>query len=556
MWEAEAAPWLLAFRPIPIDQSTSHPINLFAMNERYDAVIIGGGHNGLVAGALLAKAGKRVLILEKRQTLGGSAATEEIFPGFKFNTGGEDAGLFRPELVKELALERHGLTWLEGPAVAFAPREDGPGLTLWRDPTRTQAELAEGISAKEAASYHRFTQLVARMAQVLDRAMLQTPPNPKEFDPRELLPWAMTGLKLRQLGKRDMMEFLRILPMSVREFLDEWFEDPFLKGLLATQGVAGTMQGPYAAGTAYLFLYHHLGGGQGVRASRFVKGGVGQLSVALASAAALHGATVRLGAGVARIRTSYGQVTGVLLEDGQEIPARAVLSSADPRRTLFDLLGPQELEPRVMRRVRNIRFRGSTAKVNLALRGLPRFHGQESQEQLTGHVVISPSMAYLERAYDDAKYGRPSQEPALDVVIPTLLDPSLAPEGHHILSVTVQYAPYALAEGTWDEQREALGDRVVALLARYAPDLPDRVLHRQVLTPLDLEREYGLTEGSIYHGQMDLDQQLFMRPIPGYGQYAMPVGNLYLCGAGAHPGGGITGAPGLNAAREVLRALG
>jgi phytoene dehydrogenase-like protein len=527
------------------------------MNKRYDAVIIGGGHNGLVAAALLAKAGKQVLVLERRSTLGGAAATEAIYPGFKFNVGASNAGMFRPELISALELDRHGLQFVTSPVVAYAPQPDGPGLTLWRDRQRTQAEFAY-VSPHDAAMYQGFTQLIGRLTQVLDGMVTLTPPNiVEQLNPLDLFPWAKTALRLRQLGKKDMMEFVRILPMTVSELLNEWFESEAVKGLLAGPGVSGVMQGPYASGTAFMFLYHHLSGGDGVRATRFVRGGMGQLSVALASAATLYGAEIRLGAEVQRILVKSDEATGVLLSNGDEISAKTVLSGADPRRTLFGLVGPHYLEPRVMRRVRNIRFRGSTAKVNLALAGMPRFSGLKDgdTERLSGHIVISPSVEYLERAYDDAKYGQYSAHPYLDVVIPSLLDPSLAPAGQHVMSITMQYAPYHLREGDWDQAREGLGDLVVDTLSEYAPNLRELILHRQVLTPLDLEREIGLTEGSIYHGQMDLDQLLFMRPIAGYGRYGMPIRNLYLCGAGSHPGGGVTGAPGMNAAREVLKAL-
>lgn len=524
------------------------------MNTSYDIIIIGAGHNGLVTAAYLARAGKRVLVLERRATLGGAAATEEIFSGFKFDTGASEAGLLRPEIVADLDLPRHGLEFLTSPAAVFAPQPNGDSLTLWRDEQSTLAEIARH-SAKDAERFPAFLRLVKRLTEVLQRIMLLTPPNVAELKFEELLPWLNSGRKLRQLGKHDMMEFLRVLPMPVTEFLDEWFESEALKAVLGAAGVTGSMQGPQASGTAFVMLYHHLGAANGgFKASVRVKGGMGSLAAALAGAAKKYGTEIRRAAEVVRIKVEDGRATGVVLAGGEEIAARAVVSNADPRRTFLDLVGAPRLGPTFVRRVRNIRLRGTTAKMNLALRGLPRFNGMPKNEDcLSGHVLICPSLEYLERAFDDAKYGRFSQKPCLDLVIPTLLDPGLAPAGRHILAVTMQYAPYRLRESHWEKERDKLGDHFVATLAEYAPSLPDLILHRQVLTPLDYEREYGLTEGGEFHGQMGLDQLLFMRPVAGYGRYRTPVGNLYLCGAGTHPGGGVTGAPGYNAAREILK---
>jgi phytoene dehydrogenase-like protein len=521
----------------------------------YDAIVVGGGHNGLVTAACLAQAGHSVLVLEQRDTLGGAAATETVFPGFKFNTGAHDAGLFRPEVLAALDLERHGLAFLESPVAAFAPQLDGRGLTLWTDLAKNQAEIG-AFSEADADRFPAFVRAVTQMAGVLDGIMTLTPPHLAHSGPADLLPWLQVGLKLKRTGKREMMAFLRVLPMTVAEFLNEWFESEVLKGALGAAGILGSMQGPQASGTAFMMLYHYLGAAPGgFRASRFIRGGIGQLAAALAGAARSHGVEIKTGAGVSRIVVEQDRATGVQV-DGQTISARVVISNADPRRTFFDLVGAPLLEPRFMRRVRNIRFRGSTAKVNLALGDLPRFTTQtDGEAQLGGHILISPSLDYLERAYDEAKYGRFSRQPHLDVVIPSILDPSLAPAGQHVMSITMQYAPYHLREDDWETQRETLGDTIIDTLAEYAPNLKDLILHRQVITPLDWERDYGLTEGGIFHGQMGLDQLLFMRPVAGYGQYRTPIDGLYLCGAGAHPGGGVTGAPGFNAAREVLKDL-
>lgn len=545
-------------------------------NNTYDAIIIGGGHNGLVTASYLAKAGKKVLVLERRDTLGGAAATEEIWPGFKINTGASDVGMVRPEIIAELGLRQHGLDFIESPVTAFAPQPDGPALTMWRDPRETKAEIAR-FSAADAEKFPAFIRLVTALTSILDQIMTTIPPTLEESKAGDLIAWAKLGLKLKGLGQREMMESLRTLPMTAQEFLDEWFESEALKGLLGAAGISGIMQGPQSSGTAFVMLYHYLGTADGgFKATRMVRGGTGQLAAALASAARRYGAEIRTGAEVSQIvleeNPSSGAVyaAGVALARGETVQAKAVISNADPRRTLFGLVGAPNLEPHFVRRIRNMRFRGCTAKVNLALSGLPEFtslpagNAVENNAYLGGHIIISPSLEYLERAYDHAKYGRFSEQPYLDVVIPTVLDPSLAPAGQHVMSITMQYAPYnlrgssgAAEQGSgWDErQKQALGDKVIDTLAHYTPNLKDLIRHCQVITPLDWEQEYGLTEGNIFHGEMTLDQLLFMRPVPGYGQYRTPVERLYLCGAGTHPGGGVTGAPGYNAAREILSDL-
>ncbi len=521
------------------------------MNAIYDAIIIGAGHNGLVTAAYLAKAGRRVLVLERRETLGGAATTEEIFPGFKFNTGAHDAGLFRQEIIDEHDLKKHGAEMIESPVAAFAPQPNGTSLTLWRDQEKNIAEIAK-FSKADAEKFPAFIRLVSKLAEILNSIMLLTPPSVTQNTLDELLAWAKAGLKLKRAGKHEMMEFLRVLPMTVTEFLNEWFGNEALKAVLGSAGVSGSMQGPQASGTAFMMLYQYLGAENGgFKSSRFVKGGIGQLAAALASVARQHGAEIRTGAEVAQIKLNDGKAIGIVLKNGAEISARVVISNADPCRTFFDLAGAPNLGPTFVGRVRNIRFRGNTAKVNLALSDLPRFRSPEAH--LSGHIIICPSLEYLERAYDDAKYGRYSQKPYLDIVIPTVLDSSLAQAGKHVMSITMQYAPYKLRESNWDEIREKLGDHVINTLAEYAPNIKDLILHRQVITPLDWERDYALTEGCIFHGQMGLDQLLFMRPVAGFGQYRTPIENLYLCGAGTHPGGGVTGAPGHNAAREILK---
>ncbi len=531
------------------------------MKKTYDAIIIGAGHNGLVTAAYLAQAGRSVLVVERRETIGGAAATEEVFPGFRVNTGAADAGLFLPEIVADLKLKQHGLEFIESPAIIHALQPEGNGLTLWRDQTKTIKEIAR-FSQTDAEKFPAFATLICRLVEVLRGMLTRTPPTLPEYQYGELLTWASVALKLKRLGNQDMVEFLRILPMPVDELLDAWFETPALKGALGTAGVTGTLQGPFAAGTALMLLYNAIGAPDGgVRASRFVRGGTGQVSEALANAARGFGAEIRTGAGIARIHLEDDRATGVILESGEEIQAKAVISSANPGQTFFDMVGAPELEIDFVRSVKNIKYRGSTARVNLALRGLPNFTGaangaDQEKAHLRGHLLICPNLRYLERAYDDAKYGRISTNPSLDMVIPTLSDTSLAPAGQHLMSIDVRYAPYHLREGNWDNAGQELGKRVINLLAEYAPNIKDIILHKQVITPLDYERDYGLPEGSIYHGQMGLDQVLIARPVGGYTRYRTPIENLYLCGAGTHPGGGVTGAPGYNAAREILKGGG
>jgi phytoene dehydrogenase-like protein len=533
------------------------------MEQIYDAVIIGAGHNGLVTAALLAKAGFETLVLETRQVLGGAAATEEVFPGFQVNTGADDAGLFSDKIVAELDLAAHGLEFLKSDVAVFAPQLDGSALTLWCDEARSAAELGRlgGIGRRDAKRYPDFAAMMNRMAEALRGMLLLTPPNLMDRQISEGTTWGRFGLNLRRMGGKEMMELFRVLPLSAADHLNEWFESEALKGTIAVPALLGNQLGVRGAGTNFMLLYQNA---NGFMRPRSVKGGMGRLSAALAAAAEARGAKIRLDSPVERILLDGDRAVGILLKDGQQISARFVVSNADPRRTLFGLVGPTNLEPRFMRQVRNIIYRGVTTKMNLAVGGLPHFIGQTNSDQLTGRIRISPSLEYLERAYDAAKYRNFSPSPILDITIPTLLDPALAPEGQHILSITMQYAPFKLqndkvakgqGESYWEDQRQRLGDVILNTLSQYAPGLESLVLHRQILTPLDWEREYGLTEGNIHHGQMSLDQLLIMRPISGWSRYSTPIENLFLCGAGTHPGGGVTGAPGYNAAREVLKAI-
>jgi phytoene dehydrogenase-like protein len=537
-------------------------LNQSLSKSNYDAIVIGGGHNGLVAAAYLAKEGQRVAVIERRPVLGGAAATEEIFPGFRANTGAGDAGLFLDQIVMDLNLKNHGLEFVTSPVLSLSLQTEEPPLALWRDQDRAAAEIAR-FSESDSQKYADFLDQMDRFANVLDFMRIQSPPSVPRIRYRELWPWLRVALKAKRLGNQEMMSLLRILPMPVAEFLDEWFETPLFKAAMGFRAVTGGFQGPRAAGTTFTFLYHGLGAGRGNWfASRFVRGGMGELSRALAKAAQHYGAGIISGQTVTRIIVERNRAVGVALGSGERISSQVVISNADPRHTYFDLVGPEQLEVRFVREIKNIQFRGSTARVNLALSGLPLFKGLdllggsvELAERLSGHILICPDLDDLERAYDDAKYGRISQNPCLDILIPTILDPSLAPEDHHIMSIDVRYAPYLLSEGTWDQEKETLKERVIGILERYAPGIKSLILHQSILTPWDYEQVYGLPEGSIYHGQMSLDQLFFMRPVPGCERYQGPVENLFLCGAGTHPGGGVSGAPGLNAAREVIKGL-
>lgn len=524
----------------------------------YDALVIGGGHNGLVAAGYLAKAGLRVLVVERRPVLGGAASSEPLFPGFQVDCGAYNGASFLRRIVQDLRLKSFGLEFIDAPVAAHLVGLDSPSLTLWRDLSQCRASIARHSPA-DADQYPAFIQQMASLTTVLRETMTLAPPQLPHLEVGELASWLRVAVKARRLGERRMMDFLRVLPMPVADYLDEWFESGLLKAAIASLGVVGRPLGPRAPGTALALLYQACSDWEtGLPGVRQVRGGMGQLGAALAAAARRCGAQLRTGAGVERILLEGDRATGILLEGGEQVKAKAILSNVDPRRTFFDLVGAEYLPVSFVREVKNIRFRSAVLRVNLALDGLPDFSPGHSMQadapaSLSGRILVCPDLDYLERAADDAKYGRFSERPYVEAFIPTLLDPSLAPPGKHLMIVSAQYAPYHLVESDWDACREAAANRLVSLLSEYAPGLDQFILYRHVLTPLDLERQYSLPEGDIFHGQMDLDQLLFMRPVPGYSQYSTPIANLYLCGAGTHPGGGVTGAPGYNAARRVLK---
>src|SRR6266496_525136 len=476
------------------------------MTERHDVVVIGGGHNGLTAAAYLARAGLRTLVLERRHVLGGAAVTEEVFPGFRFSVASYVVSLLRPEIIRELDLPRHGLEILPLDGT-FTPLDDD---YLWRvnDHWATMRELRRW-SRTDAEAYEEYGQLMVDMARFIKPILSIVPPDPARPDPRHWLPVARLARRFTKLPQRHQATFVQLMTMSAADFLDQWFETDPLKATMAASGIIGTFQGVRSPGTAYVLLHHYMGEIDGsFRAWGIPKGGTGSISEAIASAARGFGAEIRCEAPVARILTGAGRATGIGLESGEELEAPAVLSSADVRQTMLDLLEPGTLDQDFEREVRRFKFRGSSGKVNLALDALPEFtclpSAETGGEHLRGAISFSPSVDYMERAYDDAKYGRFSRRPYIDMVIPTLVDPAMAPPGKHVMSCFVQFAPYHLADGeVWDDaQREAFGDAVVDTIAERAPNIRDLMLHRQILTPLDIEREMGLTEGNIFQGEL------------------------------------------------------
>ncbi len=518
------------------------------MQAAYDVVVIGGGHNGLVAASYLARAGRRVVLLERSSGLGGAVATDQIRPGFRAPAGAALCGLLRPEIIDDLELIRHGLAF-----VPFDPTAvvlgDGKPLRLWRDPRKAQFELAASSPA-DAAAYPRFLALMAEIAKVIDPVLLSIPPSVE--DPSIADGWFLLGraLRLRRMGRETMYEALRMPPMSLRDYLGEWFEDERLRASLSVDALSGMFRGPWSPGTAFGLVHHFLaqaGGGMWA----FIRGGSATLPQALAEAARESGVAIRTNAEVRRILSPDGRATGVELATGERIAARAVVSTADPKRTFLQLADPLALGAEFQLRVRNYKSEGVVSQVNIALDGVPQMPAL-GDGGVPPHVQIAPSLEYIERAYDAAKHGGVSESPVLDVTVPTTVDPSLAPAGKHILSVLVQYTPYHLRKGDWEDQRGPLGERVLDQLQEFIPNLRAILAGIGVLTPLDLERRFGLTGGHIFHGEMTLDQQFVLRPVPGWGRYRTPIPGLYLAGSGAHPGGGITGAPGYNGARAVL----
>jgi phytoene dehydrogenase-like protein len=522
---------------------------------KYDAVVIGGGHNGLTCAAYLARAGRKVLVLERRHVLGGAAVTEEVFPGFKFSVASYVVSLLRPEIIRDLDLPRHGMELLPLDGT-FTPMPSGDYLWRVNDHYKTRREIARH-SKLDAEAYDEYGKAMIEMGRFAKPILSMTPPDPTSLDPRGLLELLSIGKRFRAMRHHDRVNQIQLLTMSAVDFLDQWFETDVLKATMSASGIIGTFLGVRSPGTAYVLLHHYMGEIDGsFRSWGLSRGGTGAVSNAIAAAARELGAEIRTEAPVAQIRRKGQRATGVVLDNGDEITADVVVSSVDPNLTFLKFMDPRELPDDFVEGVRRYKYRGSSGKVNLALDGLPEFTSLPGRgHHLRGAISISPSVDYMEQAYDDAKYGRFSRRPYMDIVIPSLTDSSVAPPGKHVMSCFVQYAPYHLREGSWDNQREAFGDAVIDAIAEHAPNIKNIILHRQVLTPLDIERTFGLTEGNIFQGELTLEQLFFLRPVPGWAQYATPVDRLYMCGSATHPGGGIMGAPGKNAAERILREV-
>jgi phytoene dehydrogenase-like protein len=521
----------------------------------HDVIIIGGGHNGLVAACYLAKAGLKTLILERRDLVGGTVITEEFHPGFRCSTVLQNGGALLPQIMANLQLHQHGLEILQPPARVTTLEEDR-SLTIYNDSTRTAKEL-ETLSTADATSYPAFAKSLANLGRVLAPLLAMTPPTIEKPTPSELWNLGKLGLSFRGLEKKDAYRLLRWGPMAVADLVAEWFETELLRATVAARGIFGAFAGPWSAGTSTGILWQAAIDGNATAPSTLVKGGLGGLTQALARSAGQCGVQVRTGADVERISIIDGKATAVVLRNGEKLPARAIVSNADPRRTFLDLVDPIDLNPNFLLKMQNYRAVGTVAKVNLALSSLPSFTALKgdgnSREKLSGRIHIGPNIDYLERAFDAAKYGDYSSQPYLDVSIPTLTDPSLAPDGSQVLSAHVQFAPFKLKTGDWNSRRQEFGDMVVNTLSEYAPGLKQLIVAQQVITPFDLEQVYGLSGGHIFHGEQALDQFFTFRPLIGWAQYRTPIKGLYLCGSGTHPGGGVTGGSGANASREIIK---
>ncbi len=525
------------------------------MSRKYDAVVIGGGHNGLVCGAYLARAGLSVVILERRDILGGACVTEELWPGYHISTASYVNSLLQPQIIEDLELRRYGFEMLPFDHL-FHPFPDGRYLVIWDDTRKTCEEIAK-FSRQDAEAFPDFQEFRRQAAAFVRELMWMTPPNPIQPRLRDLNALLTLGLRLRRMG-RKAFRFMDLMTESISAFLDRWFESDHVKTALAWSGSVGTFAGPKTPGTAYVLLHHSTGGGQrGAQGGwGFVRGGMGTITRAIAQAALKHGATIRTSAEVERILLKDGRAVGAVLTSGEEIRAKCVVSNADPKRTFLRLVGPEHLEAEFVREVKNLKTFSTAFKMNLALDEAPRYTAFDPDVIGTCYpcyIHIAPSIAYLEKAYDDAKYGRWSEEPFISPLVPTMADDTLAPKGKHIMNIFGGHAPYRLGQGDWCTEREKFADRVIDVLEQYAPNVKDAIIHRQVLVPPDLEARFGLTDGHIFHAELSLEQLFFMRPVPGYADYRTPIHGLYLCGAGTHPGGGVMGVPGHNASRELLR---
>jgi phytoene dehydrogenase-like protein len=525
------------------------------MADPRDILILGAGHNGLVTAFYLAKAGFKPIILERRDAIGGCAITQEFHPGFRVSKLAHSDGPIRPDIVADMDLVRHGLKTYSPDVRVCSLATEGQPLLLHSEVAKTQQEIGK-FSQKDAAGYGEFQKTLARIAEVTTLLMAMTPPDIDEPASGNVWEMLKVGRKIRGLGERDLYRLLRWGPMAVADLVAEWFETELLRATIAARGIFGTFLGPWSAGSSATLLLRSAADGNPAGPMSHIMGGMGALTAAMAAAVKEAGIEIRTSCEVAQIKVKDGVATGVVLANGEELSAKTIISNADPRRTLLGLVEPHHLQPTFLQKLQNYRMNGTVAKVNLALGGLPTFKDVNGNSAaLLGKIQVSPEIDYLERAFDASKYGEFSQRPYLEATIPTLWDTSLAPAGKHVMSIYMQYAPFKLRGSDWDSQRDSLGDAVVNTLAEYAPDLPGLIEAGEVITPKDLEEQYGLTGGQIFHGELALDQLFTMRPLLAWAQYRTPIQGLYLCGSGTHPGTGLNGVSGANAAREIVKDL-
>ncbi len=531
----------------------------------YDAIVIGGGHNGLINAAYLARAGKRVLVLERRPLLGGAAVTEEIFPGFRFTEFSYVVSLLRPEIIRELELPRHGLKILPLPST-YTPLPDGNYLAAWADHDDTRRELYRH-SPRDADAYDDYARRMVRMAMAVKPLLALVPPDPASLSPRDLLGLFKTARYAAGLSEKDLYALAKLITQSAADLLDDWFETDALKGTKSASGIIGTFLGPRSPGTAYVLLHHYMGEIDGAfRAWGFAKDGSGGVTASITNAARALGVEIRTNSPVQQVLVKNGRAAGVALQNGDEFHAKVIVSAADPKRTFLQFVEPQYFPGDFLTQIRNFRVRGSSGKLNLALSELPHFSPRSARAAdflasitpdprtlYRGAISISPSIEYIERAYDDAKYGQPSQHPYIDIVIPSMIDPDMAPPGQHVMSCFVQYAPYDVEGGWTDEKKAQFAENVISTLEQYAPNLRRAIVGMQIITPADIEHIAGITGGNIFHGELLLHQLFFLRPAPQWADFRTPLPGYYLAASGAHPGGGVMGAAGKLAAQEILK---
>ncbi len=520
-----------------------------------DVLVIGGGVNGLVAAAYLAKAGRNVVLFEKKDILGGIAVTEEFFPGYKFSSLVDGAGYLSPSVVSDLKLFQHGLELVPVDLVVYSLQPDGQNLLISQDVSATSKEIAK-FSEADARAYPKFVEMLGKISAVVAGIMHLTPPDLPEFGLKNLLDLRPLLKPIRKIGRKDFAQALRVMPMPVADLLNEWFESDIVKGAIAASAVLNSSWGPQEAGTGFTFLYNWAGSNNGLfRSSGNIVGGMGALSAALANTAKAFGVEIKINSPVEKIIFNNGIASGVELGSGDQYSAKTIVSAVNMNTTFLKLIDPYYLDQIFVKNLQNIKYRGTTARVHFVLEELPSFQGINgaAQSLLSGHIQISPTMTYIQKAFDPVKYGRYSKDPYLDIFIPTITDPSLSSDSAHLMSLTVKFMPYHLREGDWQSLRGEIARLVIDKIDEYAPGFEKLIKHQKVITPLDLEHDYDLPEGNYVHGEMTLDQFMWMRPIPGYGQYNSPIKNLYLCSAATHPGGVITGINGKNAAREIIK---